>query len=129
MVRTLIIVLLIYLLAGCDRYSGPLLQNGFSSEIEVTVLYEDGSEYSEVWVPCKRVFIGASEIGRLGLDKKETSISTIIVEKEGEVVHRFDEQEINSLIGKAKKQKNGVVWLLNADGVRFSVDSAEECIK
>ncbi|WP_277372349.1 hypothetical protein [Pseudomonas sp. AA-38] len=127
MVRVLLLLFFLAILSGCDRYSGPLLQNGFPFDVEVTVMYEDGSEYSEVWPPCRRVFIDASEVGLLGMERKDTSVDEILVKHKGDVALHFDKEQMESLVAQAKKKNGILIWQFDAAGISFIKASDDKC--
>ena len=117
--------------AGCNILPGPELRNGFPAEISVSVLYEDGTENSNVWTSCQTAFVGATTSGRLGgMFVREIPIDQITVTVEGKIVHTFDRSAIEELLLKAedvRKDTGGypIIWVLEPSGVRFS--NQREC--
>lgn len=112
-------------IVGCDSFPGPVLRNEFPIEINVSILYADGTSHSEVWAPCRTVYIGASEVGRFGMRSKDVAVDEITIEVDHEVVHRFDKETIEDLHEKANEKRGHLIWILDRSGVRFSSD--REC--
>lgn len=124
MMRGVIYLMVCIAIVGCDSFPGPVLRNEFPTEITVSILYGDGTRASGVWPPCREVFIGANEVGRFGMRKKEVSIDEITIELD-EVVRRYDKEAIEVLLKKANDQVYPT-WVLDSSGIRFSTD--RECV-
>jgi len=122
MIRRIIYLLVCVVIVGCDSFPGPVLRNEYSTEIKVTILYDDGTRYSESWPPCRTVSIGATEVGRFGLKEKSVSVDEITIESENEVVQRFDKKTIDALLKKAIENQGHPIWVVDSSGIRFSTD-------
>ncbi len=112
-------------LFGCDSFPGPTLRNEFPAEIKISVMYNDGTIYSENWPSCKTVSVGASKVGRFGVESKEADISRITIEYEKKIEIDLDKEAIEKLLEKAGKEKGYPIWVLNSSGIHFSTD--REC--
>ncbi len=94
--------------AGCyDRAYPPFLRNGFDSAITVNIVYSDGVQHTDTWLPGMRV-----TTGREGVE-----IVSINVWRDGRVLHRLDEkrlQEMKNSVNDVRK----VTWNIQTDGIR-----------
>lgn len=125
MMRGVIYLLACIAIVGCDSFPGPVLRNEFPTEVKVSILYADGTRYSEVWPPCRTVSIGATEVGRFGMRAKDVAVDDITIEVKDEVVHRFDKEALEALLEKANEKRDHPIWVLDRSGIRFSTD--REC--
>jgi hypothetical protein len=115
-----VLLLMILAVAGCDTFPGPVLRNEFPSDIRVSVLYEDGGKFSEVWPSCRVVAIGAADAGLLGAKDKGVSIERIVITVDNNVIHSFDKVEVKKLIQKADEKYDYPIWVLEPSGIRFT---------
>ena len=117
MIRAPTILLLCAILLGCyDEFHGPKIRNGYSQDIKVSVLYEDGTEKSALWPPCRATYLG----------QKNLAIKEISFEMNGQIVHKFDREKIKGLLEAEKHDDTGqAVWTLVSSGIQFS--SEKEC--
>ena len=120
-----ILLSVILAVAGCDSFPGPVLRNEFTTEIEVSVLYQDGTQFSEVWPSCRAVSIGATEAGTLGAKNKGVSIEQITIKVGSNIVQSYDKAGIKELFKKADEKAEYSIWVIEPSGIRFSNQS--EC--
>jgi len=118
--RNFFILLTCTLVSGCDHFPGPVLRNEFPGEIKVSIIYDDGRQYSEKWPPCKTVFAGSTTIGRFGIDPAGIDITKIIVEFSGKTEINLNKEAIQELTEKEKRKRAGKYWVLNQSGINFS---------
>ena len=123
MMKKYILLFVILVIAGCDSFPGPVLRNEFPTEIEVSVLYEDGTRFSEIWPSCRTVSIGATEAGVLGAKNKGMSIEQITIKAGSIVIHNYDKVEIKKLLKKADDEAGYPIWIIEPSGIRFSNQS------
>ena len=119
------ILLVCVTLFGCDSFPGPTLRNEFPAEINISVTYDDGSNYSEIWPSCRTVSIGASEMGNFGTRARNVGVNRITVEFAGKVEIDLDKKAIDQLLKRASEEQGYPVWVLDNTGIHFSRD--REC--
>ena len=119
--RHLILFYMFIMLAGCDQFSGPTLRNEFSTPINLTVAYSDGTKFSKAWPSCRLINLGATEVGKWGIKAKENVfVEEVVIETEERVVHRFDKNTIDSFARKAKELDKYLIWVVNSSGISFT---------
>lgn len=117
---SVLVVLTCIVLTSCDSYPGPVLRNEFPVDIKVSVLYGDGSMFTEQWPSCRTVSIGLTKMGRVGLKDTGESVDQILVEIDNMIVHTFDKGEISQLLEQANAESGYPIWVLDATGIWFS---------
>ncbi|MDE2983138.1 MAG: hypothetical protein OXU69_00410 [Gemmatimonadota bacterium] len=116
----------VFLLVGCDRFPGPVVRNEFPTVAHITVSYSDGETWTLELPSCHSVHLGAVEVGRWGLRPQEgVFIDEVVVEVEGDVVHRIEKTVIDRFIEKASEQQDYPVWAIDRSGIRFAAET--EC--
>jgi len=126
MIKKIIFLLVCVVLAGCDRFAGPVLRNELPTEVKLFVLYSDGTRASDTLPHCDTILVGISEVGNFGMrPKKNVSIDEITIESEKEVIFRFDKEAIGDLLRLEKQRPDAVYWVLDSSGITFS--SSDKC--
>ena len=114
-VRRLIFLTILLILTGCDTFYGPVITNGFGSEVRMTVVYSDGAVSRTTWPPCRAVFIG----------RKGERIVRISFERGGRVLRQFSADEILAMTKKEAEVRGNAQWSIGPSGARLDVGTEQ----
>ena len=107
--RRLIPLTVLAVLAGCDSFYGPTISNGFQSEVQVTVVYSDGTVSRTTWPPCRTAFIG----------RKDQIAVRVSIEKDGKVLRELSASEIQTMLRKESEVHGPAQWSIGPSGSKL----------
>jgi len=115
--------LLGFILVGCDSFPGPSIRSEFATNVILNISYTDGKKFSHEWMPCQTMHLGATEAGKWGIKSQENVfIDRITIEKNGAIVHDFDQQKIKEIVEGEEAEKSTLL-IVDESGVRSSIGS------
>ena len=92
-----------------------LILNTFAEDLQVRVVYRDGSEARWIWGACEPFIWSGMDIGRRGR-ARSGSLARFVVARDGEVLHDLDRREFRASVGK----KRGDMLLITESGFERS---------
>ena len=111
-----VVLIFAMFMAGCDPvYGPPSVQNKFSTNIEINIIFADGDTNKLVLPPCKAFALGG--VGRRS--KINIGVKQILISKDGEIIHTINADQATALIQKQKEHTGFSVWTIGSDGIKF----------
>lgn len=78
-----------------------LILNTFAEDLQVRVVYRDGSEAHRIWGACKPFVWSGMDIGRRGR-ARGGGLVRFVVTRDSEVLHDLDRREFRASVGKKR---------------------------
>jgi hypothetical protein len=114
------LLMMVFILSGCDPFYGPIIRNSYGFDVEVTVSYSNGESMTASWPPCRTSYVG----------KKMLDIEKISVAKGGLAIREITSQEIGDFVLQEKNGGSNSAWSMGEAGIsRFSISSEKNCIE
>ncbi len=109
--KYLTFLLALVFLGGCyDEFYGPTIQNALSKDVEINILYGDGSTAIFTAPPNRPFLIGDSGIS-------EDGIVEVVISSEGKELHKLRQEDVRALTEIQRKIKARSILCIGASDV------------
>lgn len=118
-----ILFLILIFLSGCDKFPVEKAISEFDEVVNLSISYSDGNTFVHDWRPCQVYLLGASNVGRWGMEVSTgISVTNIKIVKENNIVHEYGINEITSFFQRINDSKTSML-IADDGGIRVSSES------